>query len=333
MKYFNFLFLTILLVQIVGCDQEIDITDNEETIPILYAIIDPQDTVHMIRLGRSFKGDGNAYVSAMVGDSICYDTLTPVIDFYTSTGWKYHEMTFTPDQVNLTQEGIFTYNGLRVYKNISTITSLFIEGTYIVCSVISPNNHLVSATVDYYDPPNFIAPKQGIRTIRDFYPNPVEVKIEDPIEFNKYELHVLFHYTEVLASGDTLQKFVDKTLIKPSENYHLERSHAVLTFFVSGDLLFAQMMMSIKPNPEVEFRVPDQIELVLYTGSPEFFDYVDLNIMADDYGGKAITNVVNGQGVFALKYKTKVNNIFLGPITLDSLRYGRFTRDLKFVRW
>jgi hypothetical protein len=84
---------------------------------------------------------------------------------------------------------------------------------------------------------------------------------------------------------------------------------------------------------EVDYRLFDRMEFILHTGSAEFYHYIDLNRISDDYGGQIVTNITGGLGVFALKFQTKVTNIFLGPITMDSLMYGRYTKHLNFKNW
>ena len=167
----------------------------------------------------------------------------------------------------------------------------------------------------------------------DFYANPFEIGFEDLPGFAKYEVHLLFHIMHVMKDGDTVLQTVDKSFIRNTQGGHVAGNHKNISVYVPGDLLLAQVRQDVKDDPNVEYRLPGQIEVILWTGSSEFYDYIDLNKVADDYGGKVVTNITGGVGVFALKYQRKVDKIFLGPITMDSLVRGRFTGRLNFKDW
>ncbi|MCX6227244.1 MAG: DUF4249 family protein [Bacteroidia bacterium] len=329
--------LLLLLASIpvlVSCEQELRISAAGETIPVVYALINPDDSVHSIRLTRSFKSEGNALESARIPDSICFDTLVPRIELYTESGWKYHELVFIPKPAMGKDEGIFTADGIQVYECRANLSKLLISGTRLVLNIQPDNGRtLISSVINYVEPPKIVAPRQGIHTSMDFYPDPLDVKFEDPPEFVRYELHVQFHILNVMKDGDTVKQTVDKVFIRNSENTGRPRYYSQILVNIPGDLLLAKVMLDVRVNPEVEYRVPGSIDLVLLTGTAAYFEYIDLNSMADDHGGKVTTNITGGVGVFAFRYQTKVTNFFLGRLTMDSLMYGRFTRHLNFKDW
>lgn len=281
----------------------------------------------------SHQGSINPFTSARITDSICYDTLTPKIEFYTESGWKYHELKFFPAQNSVREEGWFTNQGLQLYQCQSDISSLFIKGTHLVLNISIGQSRLVSAAVDYLEPPKIFAPRQGIRSLLEFYALPFEIGFEDLVGFARYEAHIVFHFMAVMKNGDTVNQLVDKSFIRNTQNGHFIGEHKNISIYVAGDELLAQIRQDVKDDPNVAYRLPGELQVYLYTGSPAFYDYVDLNKISDDFGGKVVTNISGGLGVFALKYYSKVTNIFLGPITMDSLKRGRFTRNLNFKDW
>ncbi len=330
----RFILLSGILILLVSCDQEITLSAPGESLPVVFAMLNPDDSVHSIRLGRTFKSEGSALDIARSPDSICYEALRPRVELFTESGWKYYEMVFLPVPEMNKEEGIFTGEGTQLYQCKFKLSRLMIRGTRLVLNIQPDSGRtLCSSVISYVDPPKILAPKQGLHTRLDFYPPPLEVRFEDPDEFVRYELHVIFSVLEIMNSGDTVTRLVDKVFIRNSENSGVPRSHAQVIVNVPGDLLLAQVRQVIKPNPDVAYRLPGEIEIQVRTGSPEYYEYMDLNRMAADYGGQVISNITGGVGVFGFRYCSRVNKIFLGMFTMDSLINGHFTRHLGFRGW
>ena len=62
-------------------------------------------------------------------------------------------------------------------------------------------------------------------------------------------------------------------------------------------------------------------------------DYRESYSITADLSGQAITNVTNGYGIFAIVAKNGRQGFGLDLQSLDSLSNGRFTKQLKFVKW
>lgn len=334
MRYKMLLLLLIYgLISFISCENDFVISTDSATKPLVYAIIDPQDSIHYIKIGKAFSGNNNAYESALIADSIAFQEVYPNLEFYTQNGWKYKEYSFYPCKDIVKDAGIFSTGGIQIYELQADIQNLFIEGSYMVLNMNYSDNEFITSQVQYNVPPKITAPKQGINTLFEFYsPYYFVVKFEDPAEFNRYQLHIRMFYSNIHLEGDTTQNYVDKVFLQNSHNQTEPRSKSRLSIPINGDLLLAKYKMDIPLDPSVKYRLFDHIDIILITGSCVFYDYLDLQIMADDYGGGTISNVINGYGIFALKHQTSITGIRFGPISMDSLVNGRFTKDLGFIR-
>jgi hypothetical protein len=319
---------------ILGCNEDVLISAPGPSIPVVYALINPEDSMHYIRISRSFKSEGDANQSAKIADSISYGKLSPRIELYTDKGWKYHELNFQPSDQFDKDEGLFTSSGLQLYECYDRLSKYLIHGTRLVLNIQPENGgRLVSSVISYVEPPRILVPKQGLHTILDFYPQPFLVTFEDPPEFIRYELHLMFEVRNVKESGDTVLQVVDKVYTRNSENHNEPRSHSAIGVNIGGDVFLAKIRQDVKEDPEVIYRLPGEMKFVLRTASAEYDYYNDFNRMADDYGGKVTTNIVGGVGVFAFRFEATVDHLYLGYFTMDSLLYGRFTRHLNFRNW
>ncbi len=77
MKYWPFI-LFILAFSFSSCDDELDITADYKEIPLVYALFDPQDSVHYMRVSKAFLDENTSALEvAQIADSIYYqDSIT-----------------------------------------------------------------------------------------------------------------------------------------------------------------------------------------------------------------------------------------------------------------
>lgn len=325
---FSFLIGIVLLV---SCDNDFDLSYDVPSKPVVYAIIDPDDPVHYLRVGRTFNGSDNAFLSAQIADSICYNNLQPRLEFYTREGWMYKSFAFSHFENTNKDDGIFSKLGLQSFQLKADLKNLFIENSYLVLNMGYSDSSYITSQVPYIEPPRTIAPKQGINSLFDFYyPFSFTFKFQDPPEFSKYQVHFRLFYTNVHLDGYETHRFADKIFYRNSQNDTKVRTKSHLTLQIDGDVLLAKYGKAIPEDKTVDYRLFDQIHIILMTGSPVFYDNLDLQKMSDDYGGGVISNIIGGYGVFTLKHEVKLTNILFGALTMDSLINGRFTKELGF---
>lgn len=319
---------------LVSCETDFVTETTGPTMPVVYSIIDPQDSIHYLRLSKTFKGGNNAYESALVSDSIAFSDAKVKLEFFNEEGWKYNDFQFDPVPDFNKINGIFTSEGEQLFKLEKNLLDRFIPGSYVMISISLPNNQLISSSfVQHLEPLKITAPRNGFGTRISFYPpNPTKIRFEDLAHFTYYELHVRFSYTNVFYDESEEAGFVNKVYTRHSSNSVADRpSEIIITVF--GDNYFAIFPQQIPENKDVKYRRVGGIEFWVFTGSPEFYEYLELSKHVSDMAGASITNIVNGTGIFALKYHDIRKGFELDYQTRDSLINGRFTRAFNFLRW
>ena len=138
MKIFNSPYLVIVFFALVftSCKNTLNINAPYKEVPTIYAVLNPQETLQMIRVNKIFLGEGDANAMAQVADSINYqagDLLITLERFVngvqvsaTPTGNK-QVITFR-DSVIQTAPGAFN-STQRVYV---TSDRLFVTGQYVL---------------------------------------------------------------------------------------------------------------------------------------------------------------------------------------------------------
>ena len=72
----------VISLLIASCDNTLDILDDYKETPIVYGLLNKNDTVNYIRLQKGFLGAGNALLMAQYSDSIYYDTSEVDVHIY-----------------------------------------------------------------------------------------------------------------------------------------------------------------------------------------------------------------------------------------------------------
>ena len=326
--------LLLAFLVLMSCETDFVTEANGKMEPVVYAVIDPQDEIHSIRLSRPFRGGNDAFLSAHNSDSSAFQQAEVKLEFYTETGWKYNEFLFEPVGEWSKDAGVFGGGGEQLFQLDHDLLDRFIPGTHVIMNIRIPGMpDITSSLIKHLEPIKITAPKQGLMSYISLYPpNPVKIHFTDLAHFSDYELSVRLYYTNVFLDGTEEVKYAEKRYHRFSENNN-PRRYSDMIVALAGDNVFAALAQDIPTDNNVEFRRIGEVQFWVFTGSPEFYQYQYLNQMATDLAGSPITNLVNGIGVFALKYHHSRSGYKLDMITQDSLVNGRFTRGLRFSKW
>ena len=74
MKIFNptYIFIAFCFLFFSSCKNDLQVNAPYKEIPTIYAVLNPQEVLQMIRINKVFLGEGNANDMAKVADSINY---------------------------------------------------------------------------------------------------------------------------------------------------------------------------------------------------------------------------------------------------------------------
>ena len=79
LKHYLLLGLSIFCVLFTSCETEVEVNDDFEPVPVVFGLLNPKQTNHIIRINRTYLG-GNALDGALVPDSSQYTNISPVIE-------------------------------------------------------------------------------------------------------------------------------------------------------------------------------------------------------------------------------------------------------------
>jgi hypothetical protein len=73
MKFGRLIPILIILVTFLSCKNDLKLAADYKEIPSIFAVLNPQENLQMIRVNKTFLGEGDANVMARVADSINYN--------------------------------------------------------------------------------------------------------------------------------------------------------------------------------------------------------------------------------------------------------------------
>jgi hypothetical protein len=324
MKKVLFLLSAALLLN--SCETDFETTAPYKEVMVVYGLLDPNDSIQYIRVGKAFLGEGNVLVMAQQADSINYpdDALEVTMQRQTSSQTISYPLTRI-DTIDK-ESGVFNVKQ-KFYADVNPVNT---AATYTLTIKNKNTGYSVtSQTGIVKNPPSIELPNPSARI--DFANNN-----EFVVQFYAgqlariYNVALRFRYLEVdLTTADTTWKDFTWTLGQlPASAGNLVEFHANRMEFFNR----VRDNLAPEPNKEKLFKKYDAInfpfkpmDLVIIGVTEELNTFVSLTnpstgIVQDP---PFYTNVENGIGIFSSRNLHKVPYDFADHTydTLTLLQY------------
>jgi hypothetical protein len=336
-----FLLLTLAFgLLISSCDNSLDILDEYKETPIVYGLLNKNDTVHYVRIQKGFLGEGNALLMAQYADSIYYDTSEVELNVYSViNGQQTDTILLKPNYSKEKEEGLFTDEKHRLYQlflqeringsiNLKPYFKLKTDAEYRfelknkksgLTSFASTN--LVEAISQ-----ESLFPSAKINLASDY---PYNIKIGSAKNGKVYGLIMRFKYKEKKTGAiEETDKFIDYYL----ENILSTKTDGVekVTFLIDGASFFSYLKQRIPKDNSVSRPIGSVAADFIFTvGTPDLYNYIQVNAPGNTVNYiPEYTNLSNGKGIFTSRWSSTVSNIKFNTPSQDSLLYGKYTTGL-----
>lgn len=374
MKIFNSPYLVIVFFALVftSCKNTLNINAPYKEVPTIYAVLNPQETLQMIRVNKIFLGEGDANAMAQVADSINYqagDLLITLERFVngvqvsaTPTGNK-QVITFR-DSVIQTAPGAFN-STQRVYV---TSDRLFVTGQYVL-KVKNVRNTDPNATV-------FTARANALDSVPSGYtlftppyypvdlatnPNPLDPNIfvdysqpnvtySPKFGFNEgaiYSMRVRLHFYDSLLDNSKIYRYVDYNFgnkyIKDLRTFSFVKMFA-FDFkgkdFITG-IAYSLSQMGLSNN--IKGRKMYKLQAFAFSASQEYSDYLQFTApslsIAQEKPIYSNFDDRAAMGIFTFRTRHSVYKEMAAPFVSEfginpiMCKYHFYTADLSSPNW
>ncbi len=287
---------------ISACDDRIDIqVDPFLSKPVVYCMIDPNDSVHYIRIGRVFSGLQPPAISAREQDSLLFSNVSVKVRLNPfPTGGKADSVQADPVPEAAKDQGYFASQGHRVYRfvnqNLARYHSLRVE-------VEIPGLPTARASCRIIGAPVIWSPNSAQKFIYIVPDNPLRIQWsggqwnEVDIQFQIRELYADSLATRIIR----IQKVNDVQL--NGKYYEIK---------IPYELLVQRIGQLMKPANGLIRRYFGPVNFTIHTGLEEYARYMEFQDGINDFNSNPFSNIENGLGLLSSRSSVKK-----GPMEID----------------
>lgn len=336
MKNLKFFSLFAFVGLVFSCETDVDINAPYKKIPIVYGLLDEGDSIHYVKITKTFSGQGNAYDFAQVPDSSYFEFVDATIEVIVNNSVQ---NTYTLTDTILTNkdtDGVFYAPEQKVYYFIEP--NLNPEALYRLKLNLDEGDVLSQAETRLIS---------GISITQPSNVNPtINMASANSSETNNYSTQsVIFSGSEVgTIYGLTFRMYYDEYYSET--NYETKyfswnlgnitnpnlNSNADKTFRLLGEIFFQQVKDNVPDDPSVLKRLVRDIEFRMAVGTEDLQTYIEVSepVSGVVQNKPDFTNIENGKGIFSSRNLYSRTGFKFNKNTLTELCRGQYTGPKKF---
>ena len=320
------IFGILLMTSAISCREDFDLYDYD-VVPVVFCLLNSQDSVQYIRIQRSFAMDQTT-LSSINKDSIFFNThMDAELIQVEKDGSETERIKLLPTSEIIKPGELFPEEGCFLYK---TDHKLFADKSYKLDIYIPKyDRHVKSSTkmvgdFNIFEPLNHPLRKIDLAT-NNYVPNWQAAE-----NACIYTITLRFFYTETIDSIET-PKQIDCYLLT-IQNYGNE-SNNELTCQLRGPQLYGELIRKIDEAESNCRRKFHHVDFGIWASAEDYAMYYESRNSMEtiQMDGVPYTNIDNGIGIFSSRYYSEVKDIFLSDNTIDSISKGEMTRHLNFA--
>ncbi len=333
------IFIILSLFLFANCNKkEFSLNGDNEDITIVYALLNPDDTTHYIKVYKSFLSEGNIYDAAKDINNYSYiDSIEVKIEEYDKS--QLIRTMYLDTTTSIPKDsGIFGFPLQILYKMDAKLSrnytyKLVITNLYTKKTSTATTNMVGNISVK--KPPYY----PGKINYITFLPRQQQIELEKEGNIALCQAAFYFYYTEVNNQDKRKQQAPIVWKVGESKTDYIS---------YLGENFLRKIKENIKENDDIQYRLTDSIVLHLYTEAHDLYLYLlsisastglnqerleYSNIKSFHYENNTLVEDNNALGVFSSRghYSLMFNEF--SKNTNDSLLYGRYTRHLNFKKY
>jgi len=320
-----------LLIVLISCDNELDPIVKGPPLPVVYALLDAEDSVAKVRLSKTFILEEGFETETVPRDSIMFPDARVWLERWNGD-YLYLRSELSREDL-ARKPGLFpTFPNPIYYLPLNDETARIFEPPkykeldLIKLIVEIPGFPLIYSQIKPLSSPHIIAPRSGSR-VTLFGEEGLRPKWSSSPQAYYTEGYIGIEYTDFFADSDSTRHVqwreyhADASMLNPSP------------FIIYGEDFLKRTAFYVGTNPMVRYRKLIRIWITIYCTDENFYDYLTRsNVTPIDQTGLPYSNLVNAIGIFSATATTK--KWFLPDYyTLDRLSNSDETKHLRFVEW
>ncbi len=308
------------IIFLTACEADLQVhTDDFTATPVVYFLLNPIDTVHTIRLSKSFDASIHPDVNRGSGESLTFNDVQMTVKLISSAGdtiIKYPEKS----EQGVKAQGYFGGNTHDLYTFNQSLTRNYISLFKKVELEISiPGLPEARGSTDI-----LITPRIRFPYIHAQY---LFVDETRPILVQWYGAD----WNEVDIKFDVIEQLHDTTLTQSfmfEENSNILMKEGVCDVTFPYELIIQALNKNLDQHKRVERRFFGPIWLQVHTGNSDYAYYMDTKDGINDFTGQTISNLENAIGFVGCKLSYQFK-----PLYFDYFTRKRFEEDPELAKF
>ncbi len=306
-----------------SCTEEIDLYASHESVPVVYALLDPDYDTQYIRVGQSFFYQGKD--SILDSPKLTYlDEDFELYITYPDNLGSNKIVWFEPFTGLVRDSGMFAKEQLQIFSARLEILNNTVYKLYLHLKesgkIVYGELTSFSQKFTVIDPLDVQYRTINIYSGEDFY-----FRFAPVSKRAVYQAFLTFNY-EDLTSGISEKHSLEFPL---DIFFGEENDNIFVAKRLSGENFLRDIGQRIQAKPGV-IRRPLGLDFYMSAGGEELYYLIKSANSQFGFSAMSNTNLDNGVGVFStLSHKT-IQNIPLSEHSIDSLAYSQYTRHLGF---
>jgi len=306
----------------LSCETGIDVIDDSGAVPIVYCILNQDDSVQHLRISRSYlstnglippgssdsltiPGEVNLSIEVVENKQVTDHYLFEPISIQKDSG-------FFPSDVNGIYQGIFSIKENTLYRLIVEIQ----EWDYV-----SYSSFVTVGDFQLVDPS--YPEVRDIHMLEDH--NPV-IHWTRSLNAAVYQVGIRVHYQEMIA-----EQIDSKSLLFLfTTTFYRDDPGSFYSYSINSNQFYKRMAESIRIDPAYLRKITG-IDICVIAGSESVGVYMTTQESQDPFQVFDYTNMINGLGIFGSCKTIEARGFKLDDQSLDSLAYGKMTKSLNFL--
>ena len=297
-------------------------------IPVVYCILNQNDSAHYLRLEKSFAGEMNAFDMASEADSIYYPSAKVYMERWRDGEYK-EDIHFTETDTIIRNTGIFANEPNRLFVNTEKLNG---SSEYRLRVTIPGKEDTIKARTRLVDKIRIIKPQNTLPFLNfSQYEKDTRVEWFSTANARVYLLQVRFNYLEVLLNDTTPRELIWRIAHYVSSHNQGDEN---MKADIKNEGFYKWLSNKLEPPAGVR-RIAHKkaIDFVFTIGGEELYTF--MQIYNPDQGihqeKPVYTNISGGIGLFSARFEQELQGKALSFLSIDSLAHGIYTKNLGFV--
>lgn len=285
-----------------SCTTDFQINADWKEIPIVYGLLDRNDTTHYIRIGKAFiDPNTDAFTLAAIQDSLYFNGISPVMEEYVNNNLT-RSFNLVEDNSISMDTGIFS-NPSQVLYRFNTLLNT--AATYKL-TFVTPLGERIETETPIIDRFTLDRPRRN-DNLNWSNPSGVRMEFRSPVNAKTYEIKARVHIEEYRRPNPNLnvtKRFLEFN-VTPTRYFNSANGGQLNTLFIQGRSIFNLMNEQLEVSDTIGRRFRG-VEFILLAGGEELANYIQINQPNQStlvQTKPEYTNVLNGFGIFSTRYQ------------------------------